>query len=208
MGFLSSMGDIFGEIAKESINQFASSFQEELRKQEEEENRLAIAVTEEARDVLKEIYDSLEEVKIEACKTGNIEDLLIPSVRIAVFLQNDLEMFCNVFSANEEEENEFEEVSQKVISVVELLDTMFSDLEGASEEEIEKYTEIKLKNTCEAFYRKIKLLYKNVNYFSEQEIMQKNVETVTAFTSILFQEISNVNTFLLDSYDEMLDTFF
>lgn len=56
-----------------------------------------------------------------------------------------------------------------------------------------------------AFYKKIELLYKNVQFFSEQDIMKKNVEAVTAFTSILYEEINNINTLLLESYDEMMD---
>lgn len=56
-----------------------------------------------------------------------------------------------------------------------------------------------------AFYKKIELLYKNVQFFSEQDIMKKNVEAVTVFTSALYAEINNINILLLESYDEMMD---
>ena len=204
MGFFNLLGEIIGEAAQEGMKQFTSSLQEELRKQREEEYQQALEVANGIRDFLKEIYDALIEVKLEACKSGNIEELLIPSIRIAAFCGNDLELFCDVFPGDENDKEQFIETAEGWLSSVELIDTMFSDFSEA-DEQYEQYTEINLKNACMAFYKKIELLYKNVQFFSEQDIMKKNVEAVTVFTSALYAEINNINILLLESYDEMMD---
>lgn len=93
MGFFNLLGEIIEEAAQEGMKQFTSSLQEELRKQREEEYQQALEVANGIRDFLKEIYEVLMEVKLEACKSGNVEELLIPSIRIAAFCGNDLELF-------------------------------------------------------------------------------------------------------------------
>lgn len=112
MGFFNLLGEIIEEAAQEGMKQFTSSLQEELRKQREEEYQQALEVANGIRDFLKEIYEVLMEVKLEACKSGNVEELLIPSIRIAAFCGNDLELFCDVFSGDESDKEQFIETAE------------------------------------------------------------------------------------------------
>lgn len=205
MGFLNDLGNIVGDIVNESLNQFAAGLEEERRKQEEEQTQMVLDKINSMIDDFKSIYDHIEQIKSEVCQSGNIEKLLMPSVRIAAVFGNDWELLCKAFSPEDEEKERFNHAVEEIQEDIELMDSLFSDFSQADEGEVEQYTEIKMKNVSDVFHKKIKLLYTNLDYFSDQKILQKNVEAVTAFNSYLFSEIQNLNTFLLDAYDEMLE---
>ena len=83
-----------------------------------------------------------------------------------------------------------------------MCDEMFGNLDDESRE---KYEEVSIRNITESFYKKTLYCYNNMEGMEGEDLWNRLIGCVRSCELNLITVINNLDTFILDSYDEMFD---
>lgn len=118
----------------------------------------------------------------------------------ATYWGNDLELNKEIFECEDEDAWKLE--AQCFKETAEMFDEMFGNLDDESRE---KYEEVSIRNITESFYKKTLYCYNNMEGMEGEDLWNRLIGCVRSCELNLITVINNLDTFILDSYDEMFD---
>lgn len=188
-----------GEVVKETCNNVL----EEQRRQEEEDAKVLMEVIEGFSSRIREAqkdFSQLSEMTYDEADEEDWNSFLGVIYSWATYWGNDLELNKEIFECEDEDAWKLE--AQCFKETAEMFDEMFGNLDDESRE---KYEEVSIRNITESFYKKTLYCYNNMEGMEGEDLWNRLIGCVRSCELNLITVINNLDTFILDSYDEMFD---